>query len=242
VIILLGSVPIAGFVGVDLPNFSTKAKAIEASDLPEDFDLVAYNVYVNFDEAVGHYGGSFYLSFLNMLKQLSLSQTAYSSFNNSPEFLLAVEAWEAIRMISDPSSVAEALEFQRQYEEVLFAVLFSALSDKKYTEFSYSNTLSKATGLTDKIISSSKTAELLDKTSLDGTEKQELIDTAFAFLTNGKDVESQYTDRLILTVDKNKTVTARIIDAPTGEQTVSFFERIAQWFRDLFERLFGWMR
>ncbi|MBE6771138.1 MAG: leucine-rich repeat domain-containing protein [Ruminococcaceae bacterium] len=192
VIILLGSVPIAGFVGVDLPNFSTKAKAIEASDLPEDFDLVAYNVYVNFDEAVGHYGGSFYLSFLNMLKQLSLSQTAYSSFNNSPEFLLAVEAWEAIRMISDPSSVAEALEFQRQYEEVLFAVLFSALSDKKYTEFSYSNTLSKATGLTDKIISSSKTAELLDKTSLDGTEKQELIDTAFAFLTNGKDVESKW--------------------------------------------------
>ena len=65
---------------------------------------------------------------------------------------------------------------------------------------------------------------------------------SYIFQVNGKDVESQYTDRLILTVDKNKTVTARIIDAPTGEQTVSFFERIAQWFRDLFERLFGWMR
>ncbi len=191
VVILLGSVPISRFVGVDLPNFNeifaTKAKAIEASDLPEDFDLVTYNIYANFDEAEGHYGGLFYMLFRDMVKFGSLSQIVYNSFDNSSEFLLTVEAWESIRMISDPSSVAEALEFQRQYEEVIFAALFSALSDEKYTEFSYSNALSKATGL-----SSSKTAELLDKTSLDGTEKQELIDTAFAFLTNGKDVESKW--------------------------------------------------
>ena len=65
---------------------------------------------------------------------------------------------------------------------------------------------------------------------------------SYVFQVNGKDVESDYDNRLDLTVDKNKTVSVRVIDLPTGEQTVSFFEKIAQWFRDLFNKLFGWMK
>ncbi len=65
---------------------------------------------------------------------------------------------------------------------------------------------------------------------------------AYVFQVDGRDVESQYDNRLDLTVDKNKTVTVRVINAPTGEETVSFFERIIQWFRDLFDKLFGWMK
>ena len=65
---------------------------------------------------------------------------------------------------------------------------------------------------------------------------------AYVFQVDGKDIESQYDNRLDLTVDKNKTVSVRVIDAPSGEETVSFFEKIAQWFRDLFDKLFGWMK
>ena len=65
---------------------------------------------------------------------------------------------------------------------------------------------------------------------------------AYVFQVDGKDIESQYDNRLDLTVDKNKTVSVRVIDAPSGEETVSFFEKIAQWFRDLFQKLFGWMK
>ena len=65
---------------------------------------------------------------------------------------------------------------------------------------------------------------------------------SYIFQVDGKDVESEYDNRLDLTVDKNKTVSVKVIDAPSGEETVSFFEKIAQWFRDLFDKLFGWLK
>lgn len=65
---------------------------------------------------------------------------------------------------------------------------------------------------------------------------------AYIFQVDGKDVESEDENRLNVTVNKNKTITVRVIDAPSGEETVSFFEKIAQWFRDLFDKLFGWLK
>lgn len=64
---------------------------------------------------------------------------------------------------------------------------------------------------------------------------------SYIFSVNGKEVDSEFENRLDLTVNKDKTVSVRAIDARSGEETVSFFERILQWFRDLFDKLFGWM-
>lgn len=64
---------------------------------------------------------------------------------------------------------------------------------------------------------------------------------SYIFSVNGNEVESDYENRLDLTVNRDKTVSVRAINAPTGEETLSFFERIIQWFRDLFDTLFGWM-
>lgn len=194
VVMVTCSVPLAGLVGVKLPDFgklfATDAKAIEASDLPADFDLTLYNVNMLFDSNYGE--GTTFKVFKNNVRDFSIAKSLYNEFEQNTTFILSVEAWEAIRLVSNPSNLAEYLKFQQQYEEVIFAVLFSALKNEKFEEFSYSNGISKITSLTNKIITSGKNAELLDKTSLDGTERKELINTAFAFLTEGKDVESKW--------------------------------------------------
>ena len=65
---------------------------------------------------------------------------------------------------------------------------------------------------------------------------------SYIFSVNGKEVESSEENLLILEVNNNKEVTVRAIDIPSGEETVSFFDKIINWFKDLFEKLFGWMK
>ena len=64
---------------------------------------------------------------------------------------------------------------------------------------------------------------------------------SYIFSVNGKEFESEENNRLELEVNADKTVSVRAVDLPSGEDTLSIFEKIAQWFRDLFEKLFGWL-
>lgn len=64
---------------------------------------------------------------------------------------------------------------------------------------------------------------------------------SYVFSVNGKDIDSADSNRLILEVNRDKTVSVRPVDFPSGEETLSFFERVIKWFRDLFDKLFGWM-
>ena len=64
---------------------------------------------------------------------------------------------------------------------------------------------------------------------------------SYIFSVNGKEIETDESNRLVLEINADKTVSARAVDIPSGEETLSLFEKIAQWFRDLFQKLFGWM-
>lgn len=83
------------------------------------------------------------------------------------------------------------------------------------------------------------TFEYLKETKLIVKAKGNAI--SYIFSVNGYEIESEYENRLDLVVNTNKTVSVRPIDVPSGEETVSFFDKIIQWFRDLFDKLFGWM-
>ena len=64
---------------------------------------------------------------------------------------------------------------------------------------------------------------------------------SYIFSVNGKEIESEENNRLVLNVNSDKKVTVRAVDLPSGDETLSFFDRLIQWFRDIFNRLFGWM-
>ncbi len=58
---------------------------------------------------------------------------------------------------------------------------------------------------------------------------------SYVFVVDGKDIESDYSNRLNLVVNKNKTVTVRTIDFADGEGTLSFIEQLVKFFRDIIE-------
>lgn len=64
---------------------------------------------------------------------------------------------------------------------------------------------------------------------------------SYIFSVNGKEIEADESNRLVLEINSDKTVSARAVDLPSGEETLTIFEKIAQWFRDIFEKLFGWL-
>ena len=63
----------------------------------------------------------------------------------------------------------------------------------------------------------------------------------YIFYVNDVEIETEEDNYLVVEVNKDKTITVNAIDAPSGEETASFFEKIIQWFKDLFQKLFGWM-
>ena len=64
---------------------------------------------------------------------------------------------------------------------------------------------------------------------------------AYVFSIDGKEVETEDSNRLVVKVNHKMTIGVRAINPPSGEEALSFFDRIINWFRDLFQKLFGWM-
>ena len=62
----------------------------------------------------------------------------------------AMESWYAVKSIANPGNSIDNLNFQQQYEAIIYAILFDALCNKEMKDISYSNVLTKATGLMSK--------------------------------------------------------------------------------------------
>ena len=62
----------------------------------------------------------------------------------------------------------------------------------------------------------------------------------YKYYVNGNLIEPEVNDKLNVKVDKNLDIRIEAIEG-SGEEALSFFDRIIQWFRDLFDKLFGWM-
>ncbi len=93
-----------------------------------------------------------------------------------------IAAWYAIKSVANPGNAIDALNYQQQYELILYNVIFDALGSEQVEEYNYENSISKVSEFTNTLVESWNSADILDKTDLTGAESEAVKDAAMTFL------------------------------------------------------------